>query len=84
MQRGFWGLGLIFSLGGLGVQTFAASGGLGLLVPGPTGVQPDTVYRSEVLSTVTLVGEGTLRDRIHLPDAVGAQLFVGKKSSYNR
>ena len=66
MRRGFWGLGLVFSLGGLGVQTFAASGALGLLVlaplvpgpgvPGPTPVQPDTVYRSEVLPSVTLVG----------------------------
>lgn len=90
MQCGFWGLGLIFSLGGLEVQTFDASQALGSLVPapyvsrprvpGPTPVQPDTVYRSEVLPSVTLVGEDLAGNQLSLPDALGAQLFLGKKS----
>lgn len=40
----------------------------------------DTVYRTEVLPVVTLVGAGETNERTYLPDAVGAQLFVGKKS----
>lgn len=90
MKRCFWVLGLFFFLGGFGVQTLTASGAIGSpvhspfipgpMVPGPAEVQPDTVFRSEVLSTVTLVGEGLAGDRLALPDAVGAQLFLGKKS----
>jgi Fe(3+) dicitrate transport protein len=68
----------------LGLLGIAAQPLLAQSTPSPQHPYPhnasDTVYRTEVLPVVTLVGAGETNERTCLPDAVGAQLFLGKKS----